>query len=72
MLSIVLPGAGGGLTIGVGFELKEDAGQVGPVGSAVLPFTAELKGDVGLSSAINSIVILCSVVIIVVLLGKML
>ena len=43
-----------------------------PIGSAVPPFTAELKGDVGLSSAINSIAILCSIFIIVVLLGVML
>ena len=43
-----------------------------PIGSAVPPFTAELKGDVGLSSAINSISIICSIVIIVALLGIML
>lgn len=43
-----------------------------PIGSAVPPFTAELKGDVGLSSAINSISIVISIVIIVVLLGVML
>lgn len=43
-----------------------------PIGSAVPPFTAELKGDVGLSSAINSIAIIISIVIIVVLLGIML
>ena len=40
-----------------------------PIGSAVPPFTGELGGDVGLSSAINSVAILCSVVINVVLLG---
>ena len=39
-----------------------------PIGSAVPIFTAELKADVGLSSAINSISILMSIVIIVVLL----
>ena len=43
-----------------------------PIGSAVPPFTAELKGDVGLSSAINSISIVISIVIIVTLLGVML
>lgn len=43
-----------------------------PIGSAVPPFTSELKGDVGLSSAINSIAIICSIVIIVALLGVML
>lgn len=43
-----------------------------PIGSAVPPFTAELKGDVGLSSAINSMSIIISIVIIVTLLGVML
>ena len=43
-----------------------------PIGSAVPVFTAELKGDVGLSSAINSIAILISIVIIVTLLLVML
>lgn len=43
-----------------------------PIGSAVPPFTQELKGDVGLSSAINSIAILVSIVIIVGLLSVML
>ncbi len=43
-----------------------------PIGSAVPVFTAELKADVGLSSAINSIAILISIVIIVVLLLVML
>ena len=43
-----------------------------PIGSAVPVFTAELKGDVGLSSAINSISILCSIGIIVTLLVVML
>ena len=43
-----------------------------PIGSAVPPFTAELGGDVGLSSAINSIAIVISIVIYVVLLGIML
>lgn len=36
-----------------------------PIGSAIPAFTEELKGDVGLSSAINSISILCSIVCIV-------
>lgn len=39
-----------------------------PIGSAVPVFTAELKEDVGLSSAINSISIVISIVIIVTLL----
>jgi predicted permease len=43
-----------------------------PIGTAVPVFTAELKGDVGLSSAINSIAILISIVIIVILLIVML
>ena len=43
-----------------------------PIGTAVPVFTAELKGDVGLSSAINSIAILMSIVIIVALLIVML
>ena len=43
-----------------------------PIGSAVPIFTGELKGDVGLSAAINSIAILISIVIIVTLLLVML
>ena len=43
-----------------------------PVSSAVPGFTAELKGDVGLSSAINSIAIICSICITVLLLAVML
>lgn len=43
-----------------------------PIGSAVPPFTSELGGDVGLSSAINSISIITSIVIIVTLLSVML
>ena len=43
-----------------------------PVGSAVPGFTGELKDDVGLSSAINSFSILCSIVIIITLLTVML
>ena len=43
-----------------------------PIGSAVPVFTAELKGDVGLSSAANSIAIVISIVIIVALLLVML
>lgn len=42
-----------------------------PIGSAVPAFTAELKGDVGLSSAINSISIVISIVAIVTLLTVM-
>ena len=40
-----------------------------PIGSAVPAFTNELKGDVGLSSAVNSICILCSIVLMTLLLG---
>ena len=43
-----------------------------PIGSAVPVFTAELKSDVGLSSAINSIAIVISIFIIVLLLLVML
>jgi hypothetical protein len=43
-----------------------------PIGSAVPPFTAELGGDVGLSSAINSMAIVISICFYVVLLGVML
>ena len=43
-----------------------------PIGSAVPGFTGEMKGDVGLSSAVNSISIVVSIVIIVVLLTVML
>lgn len=43
-----------------------------PIGSAVPVFTAELKSDVGLSSAVNSISIVISIVIIVALLTMML
>lgn len=39
-----------------------------PIGAAVPPFTSEMKGDVGLSSAINSICILCSILFMVILL----
>lgn len=43
-----------------------------PIGSAVPGFTGEMKGDVGLSSALNSISIIISIVIIVSLLFVML
>ncbi len=43
-----------------------------PIGSAVPAFTQELKEDVGLSSSINSICIVISIVIIVALLSVML
>lgn len=43
-----------------------------PIASAAPPFTEELKGDVGLSSAVNSISIVCSIIIIVVILIIML
>ena len=43
-----------------------------PIGSAVPGFTAELKGDVGLSCTVNSLAILISIVIIVTLLAVML
>ncbi len=39
-----------------------------PIASAAPAFTADLKGDVGLSSAINSISIVCSIVFIVAIL----
>lgn len=39
-----------------------------PIASAAPAFTEELKGDVGLASAVNSISILCSIVIIVLIL----
>lgn len=42
-----------------------------PVSAAVPAFTAEMKGDFGLSSAINSITILCSIVIMTVLMTVM-
>ena len=43
-----------------------------PIGSAVPGFTAELKGDVGLSCTVNSLAIIISIVIIVTLLTVML
>ena len=43
-----------------------------PLSSATPAFTAELKGDVSLSSAINSICLLCSLVIMIVLISVML
>ena len=43
-----------------------------PIGSAVPAFTEELKGDVGLSSAVNSISMVLSIAIIVALLAIML
>ncbi len=43
-----------------------------PIGSAVPGFTNEIEGDVGLSSAINSMTILCSVIINIVLFAVML
>ena len=43
-----------------------------PIGSAVPGFTAELKGDVGLSCTVNSLAIVISIVIIVTLLVVML
>ena len=43
-----------------------------PIGAAVPAFTAELKGDFGLSSAINSICILCSIVFMTILMLVML
>ena len=36
-----------------------------PFGSAIPPFTAELGEDAGLSSAINSISVICSIVLMV-------
>lgn len=43
-----------------------------PIGSAVPPFTRELGGDVGLSSAVNSIAIVCSIMIMLLLFSVML
>ncbi len=43
-----------------------------PISTAVPPFTREMGGDAGLSSAINSIAIVCSMVLMVTLLGIML
>lgn len=43
-----------------------------PIGSAIPAYTAELKGDTGLASAINSISIICSIVIMVTLLTVLL
>lgn len=43
-----------------------------PIASAVPAFTAQIKGDAGLSSAINSISILCSITIMLLLLSFML
>ena len=43
-----------------------------PVASAIPAFTGNLKGDVGLASAVNSVSILCSIVIITTLLTVML
>lgn len=45
---------------------------VSPIGSAIPVYTAELDGDVGLSSTINSIAIVISIVVIVTLLMVML
>lgn len=42
-----------------------------PIGAAVPPFTREMGGDVGLSSAINSMAIVCSIILMVTLLGIM-
>ena len=39
-----------------------------PIASAAPAFTADLKGDVGLSSAVNSISIVCSIIFIVIIL----
>ena len=39
-----------------------------PIGAAVPAFTGEMKGDVGLSSAVNSLSIICSIVFMVSLL----
>ncbi len=43
-----------------------------PIGSAVPGFTAELKSDVGLSSALNSVSIICSIIFILAILMIML
>jgi hypothetical protein len=43
-----------------------------PIASAAPAFTADMKGDVGLSSAVNSISIVCSIIFIVAILLIML
>lgn len=45
---------------------------VSPIGSAVPGFTGEMKGDVGLSSALNSMSIIISITVTVILLSVML
>ena len=40
-----------------------------PIGSAIPAFTGEMKSDVGLSSAVNSVSIICSVIFMVILLA---
>lgn len=40
-----------------------------PIGAAVPPFTEQLGGDIGLSSAINSVCIVCSIIFMVLILG---
>ena len=37
-----------------------------PIGAAVPAFTGEMKGDVGLSSAVNSLSIICSILFMVI------
>ena len=43
-----------------------------PIGSAAPPYTAELEGDVGLASALNSVAIIISIVVITALLTVLL
>jgi predicted permease len=43
-----------------------------PIGSAVPAFTEEMGGDAGLSAAINSISIICSIILMVTILVIML
>ena len=43
-----------------------------PISSAIPGFTQELKGDVGLSSALNSLTMVISILVIVILLVMML
>ena len=56
------------LAIGLGIFLVSLFLAFSPIGSAIPVFTGELKGDVGLSAAINSVAIVISIVIIGILL----
>ncbi|MGN1193379.1 MAG: hypothetical protein ACI4S0_11995 [Dorea sp.] len=59
--------------IGVGFQLEVRQALAilafSPIASAAPAFTADMDGDVGLSSAVNSFSIVCSIVCIVIVLA---